>query len=285
MSGAAPSTLVPLASAPSLRSVDLENQRRNVCRGIENLTRPAVESSRRLEHRLDSRPMMRHASRHIEGHDVLARRGARLVAQRHGPRLNDGPQRLLEALTRENGVPSDRQPARHRRQQRRRTITPVCSTPVHADRADGGVRRFCNPHRSSSDIRPESKPIRMPDRQGDELSMNGRDLLAIRARSRESRHEHSPTRVRPAPPDRPRPDRQWGANTPSGNSLPRATRSDGRTAERRGTGRHCANRERRPNSAARVPRDRGVWRRFEVANGRARRAAMDEGPGLTHRRS
>ena len=65
---------VPAGQAAPLRAFDLEDERGDVRRRVEELARPAVEHARRLEHGLDTRAMMRHAARHVEASSRRLRR-------------------------------------------------------------------------------------------------------------------------------------------------------------------------------------------------------------------
>ena len=164
-----------------------------------------------------------------------------------------GSQHLLKSFAREDRVSRDRQPARHRRQQRRRTSTPVCSTSVHADRAGGGVRWFCHNHRSSSDLKRRVYPIGMPVRRADGRRAIRRDSRVNRGRCRRCRRDSREAGVGGARRSPRRTVLRRGRNTRRGCSLPTRCRTDDQTSGRHDTGRPGLNRARRPNIAAHAP--------------------------------
>jgi hypothetical protein len=66
---------------------DLQNHGGDVCRALQHLTGPPIESAAGFEDRLDPASMMAATDRHVEAHDVRPWRVG-LLAQRDGPRAN-----------------------------------------------------------------------------------------------------------------------------------------------------------------------------------------------------
>jgi hypothetical protein len=79
-----------------------------MCRVLEHLTGPSIETAASLEDRLDPAPMMSTTNRHVEAHHVWTWRLG-LVAQRDGPGADEHAELLLKPLAddvaaRRNGV-------------------------------------------------------------------------------------------------------------------------------------------------------------------------------------
>jgi hypothetical protein len=103
-------------------ALDLEQQRREMGRPFEHLTRPAVERPARIEDDLDAGSLRCRDCRNLEGHHVRwrrAREGA--VADGNRARSDDRSQFLLELLADTAEISRRTQAAGDRRQQPRRT--------------------------------------------------------------------------------------------------------------------------------------------------------------------
>ncbi len=136
--GAAPSTRFRLARLRPC-ALDLQNERGDVGRRVEELARPPVEHTRGLEHRLQTLAMMRTAPRHVEAHHVGFSRRSRVFAECDGV-----PERASATPARtgpECGVSRDPSPLATAANNAAALSTPVCGSPATRIGAGRGVGR------------------------------------------------------------------------------------------------------------------------------------------------